>query len=240
MKRAILFDMDGTLVDNMAFHTTSWVQFFASRGRQIDPQAFFRRTTGRHAAEILRDWLDGGLSDAECEALTEVKEGLYRRLYAPHLKPLAGLEAFIAQARAQGVRLAVGTAAPPSNVRFTLDGLGLRDHFDAVVGAADVQRGKPDPEVFLKAAQACGAEPRDCIVIEDAPLGLEAARRAGMRAVALTTTMPAEDFKAFDHLIAVAADYRGLSPESLFARAWTTSPDAGTIAGAGPPGRHGE
>ncbi len=219
MKRAILFDMDGTLVDNMAYHTASWVQFFASRGKQLDPDEFFRRMTGRHSAEILREWLDAGLSDAECAALTEEKESVYRRLYAPHQKALPGLEAFIAQAGAQGTALAVATSATVPNVRFTLDALGLRGHFDAVVSAEDVARGKPAPDVFLKAAQACGADPRDCVVIEDAPLGLEAARRAGMRAVALTTTMPAEAFQQFPHVIAVVPDYRGLTAEGLFALA---------------------
>ena len=217
MKRAFILDMDGTLVDNMAYHGRAWLEFFARRGRPLDTGAFFRSSTGRHSAEILRDAFGPQLSDAECEAMTEEKEGLYRAAYAPHQKPMPGLEGFLARARAGGFALAVGTAAPRANVQFTLDGLQLRKHFDAVVGAGDVPRGKPAPDVFLKAAQSCGAAPHDCIVIEDAPLGLEAARNAGMRAVALTTTMGAEAFAGFPHVIAVAPDYLTLAPEALFA-----------------------
>lgn len=218
-QRAFIFDMDGTLVDNMAYHGRSWLEFFRRRGRTLDADTFFRRHTGRHSREILRDCFGPQLSEAECEAMIEEKETLYRTMYAPNQRALAGLEAFIAQARAGGFALAVGTSAPRANIQFTLDGLQLRKHFDAVVGAADVARGKPAPDVFLKAAQACGVAPADCIVFEDAPLGLEAARNAGMRAVALTTTMASDAFAGLPHVIAVAADYRALAPDALFAAA---------------------
>jgi beta-phosphoglucomutase family hydrolase len=210
MKRAFLFDMDGTIVDNMAYHTASWVQFFERRGRTIDGADFFRRTAGRHSREILRDWLRHDLSDAECEACSLEKDEIYRALYAPHLRTIAGFARFIARAQVNGVALAVGTAGPEGNIRFTLDGLGLRGHFDAVVGAADVRRGKPAPDVFELAAKRCGARAEDCIVFEDAPLGVEAARRAGMRCVVLTTTLGAEAFDVYDNVIASVRDYEEL------------------------------
>jgi len=216
-RRALIFDMDGTIVDNMAFHTRSWLAFFQQRGRQIDAEAFFLATAGRHSREILREHLDPALSDQECTALNDEKETLYRTLYGPHLKLVAGFETLIAQARARGMALAVGTAAPDDNVRFTLDGLDLRRHFDSVVGAADVPRGKPAPDVFLKAAQNCGVDAADCIVFEDAPLGVEAARNAGMRVVVLTTTMPAASFASYDNVIATVPDFSTLSLDALFA-----------------------
>jgi len=213
-KRAFLFDMDGTIVDNMAYHSASWAQFFQRRGRTIDEADFFRRTAGRHGREILRDWLRHDLSDAECDACSAEKEEIYRTLYAPHRRPVAGFDRFIARAQVNGIALAVGTAAPEANVRFTLDGLGLRGHFDAVVGAADVRHGKPAPDVFELAAKRCGALPQDCIVFEDAPLGVEAARRAGMRCVVLTTTLAAEAFEGYGNVIATVRDYEEL--ESLW------------------------
>lgn len=215
--RAFLFDMDGTIVDNMAFHTDSWLSFFARRGQTLDADEFFRATAGRQGGEIMRAYLGEHLSDAEVALLNHEKESVYRELYAPHLKAVDGFDALIAQAKASGVKLAVGTAAPPANVDFTLDGLGLRRHFDAIVGAADVARGKPHPDVFLKAAELCGVAPENCIVFEDAPLGVEAARRAGMQCIVLTTTLPAAAFTGFDNVIAIVRDFSELKAELLFA-----------------------
>lgn len=217
LKRAFIFDMDGTIVDNMAFHTQSWVTFFERRGRDIDADEFFRTTAGRQGKEIIRSHMGEDLGDEEVAVLNHEKEAVYRELYAPHLKSVDGFEDLIAVARSQGIVLAVGTAAPPANVEFTLGGLDLRRHFETVVGATDVARGKPHPDVFLEAARRCGAEPANCIVFEDAPLGVEAARRAGMRVVVITTTLPAEAFAEFDNVIAIVDDFSQLAPEALFA-----------------------
>jgi HAD superfamily hydrolase (TIGR01509 family) len=203
--------MDGTIVDNMAFHTDSWIEFFRRRGMTIDPAAFFADTAGRHGREILRGYVDPNLSDAACFALLDEKERVYREIYQPHLRPAAGFRRFIETARQRNIALAVGTAATEDNIRFTLDGLELRHLFDAVVGAADVTRGKPAPDVFLKVAELCSADAADCIVFEDAPLGVEAARNAGMRAVVLTTSMPASAFAQYDNVIAIARDFDELA-----------------------------
>lgn len=215
-QRAFIFDMDGTIVDNMAYHTESWLAFFARRGKQLDADAFFRDTAGRQGHEIMRHYLGDHLTKEESAQLDFEKESLYRELYGPHLSTTSGFEAFIAGARAQGVALAVATAAPNDNITFTIDGLNLRSQFKAIVGAADVARGKPNPDVFLLAAERCGALPANAIVFEDAPLGVEAARRAGMRAVVLTTTLPAEAFAEFDNVIAVVRDFSELDPDALF------------------------
>jgi beta-phosphoglucomutase len=212
---AFLFDMDGTIVDNMGYHSQSWVRFFANRGRAIDEDAFFKATAGRQNHEIMREYLGAHLSDEETAALGHEKEAVYRELYAPHLAPLPGFEPLVEQARAQGGKLAVATAAPRENVAFTLDGLDLRARFDAVVGAYEVKRGKPHPDVFLAASERVGVPPERCIVFEDAPLGVEAARRAGMRAVVLTTTMPAAQFADFDNVIAIAPDFTGFTLPAL-------------------------
>ena len=215
-QQAFVFDMDGTIVDNMAFHTDSWLAFFTRRGLSLDAGAFFRATAGRQGSEIMRAYLGEHLSDEEVDLLNHEKESVYRELYAPHRKTVAGFDALIARARLEGVKLAVATAAPPANIEFTLDGLDLRKHFDAVVGAADVARGKPHPDVFLKAAERCGVQPEHCIVFEDAPLGVEAARRAGMRCVVLTTTLPRDAFTDFDNVIAIVRDFSELKTELLF------------------------
>ncbi|MES2150516.1 MAG: HAD family phosphatase [Pseudomonadota bacterium] len=215
-KHAFIFDMDGTIVDNMAFHTQSWITFFQRRGQAIDADEFFLATAGRQGKEIMRTYLGEDLPDHENVALNEEKEAVYRELYEPHRKTVDGFDDLVAQARLRGVALAVATSAPNANIDFTLDGLDLRRHFDAIVGAADVERGKPHPDVFLKAAERCGVAPEHCIVFEDAPLGVEAARRAGMRAVVLTTTLPAEAFAEYDNVIHIARDFSELTIEELF------------------------
>ena len=215
-KRAFIFDMDGTIVDNMAFHTKSWIAFFERRGQALDADEFFKATAGRQGKEIMRAYLGEHLTDDEIPVLDDEKESLYRELYAPHRKTVEGFDDLIVQAKLRGVALAVATAAPNANITFTLDGLDLRRHFDAVVGAADVARGKPNPDVFLKAAERCGVPPEHCIVFEDAPLGVEAARRAGMRAVVLTTTLPAAAFAEFDNVIHIVSDFSELTIDELF------------------------
>jgi beta-phosphoglucomutase family hydrolase len=215
-KIAFIFDMDGTIVDNMAFHTQSWITFFEQRGMSLDAEEFFRTTAGRQGKEIIRSHMGDHLNDDEVLALNHEKESVYRELYAPHRKTVGGFDALIARAKGESVALAVATAAPVANIEFTLDGLDLRRHFDVVVGAADVARGKPNPDGFLLAAERCGVAPEHCIVFEDAPLGVEAARRAGMRCVVLTTTLPAEAFAEFENVIQIAADFSALDIDALF------------------------
>jgi beta-phosphoglucomutase family hydrolase len=215
-ERAFIFDMDGTIVDNMDFHTKSWIAFFERRGQIIDPDEFFRATAGRQGKEIMRRYLGDDLPDDVIATLNDEKESVYRELYEPHRQTVHGFDELVVLAKQKHVALAVATAAPNANITFTLDGLDLRKHFDAIVGAADVARGKPNPDVFLEAARRCDVAPEHCIVFEDAPLGVEAARRAGMRAVVLTTTLPAEAFAEFDNVIHIAKDFSELTVDELF------------------------
>lgn len=214
-RSAFLFDMDGTIVDNMDFHTQSWEVFFSRRGIAIDKEDFFRCTAGRQGKEIMRTYIGEDLSDEECAALDHEKEAIYRELYAPHRKLANGFLDFVQSAREAGIRMAVATAAPDENVRFILDALGVRDYFDTVVGARDVARGKPHPDVFLKAADICGVAPASCIVFEDAPLGVEAASRAGMAAVVLITSMGESGFRQFGNIIGTGRDFSLFDPRGL-------------------------
>jgi beta-phosphoglucomutase len=199
----------------MAFHTKSWLEFFARRGKEYEAEAFFRETAGAQGREILRARLGADVTDEEIAALAAEKDALYREMYGPHRRAIQGFDDFVTQADARGVALAVATSAPPKNIVFTLDELDLRRHFAAVVGAADVKQGKPHPDVFLKAAEQLGADPANCIVFEDAPLGVEAARRAGMRAVVITSTLPADAFAEFDNVVRIVGDYDELDVDAL-------------------------
>jgi beta-phosphoglucomutase len=212
--RAMLFDMDGTIVDNMRFHDDAWEAWHLRHGLAFERDSFFARTAGRTNAEIFADGL-GSLPAARIAELSDEKEALYRERYAPHRRTLAGFDALAARARADGIRLAVSTAAPPANIAFVLDGLGLRPLFDTVTCPADGLRGKPHPDLYSEAARRLGVDPQECLVFEDAPLGVEAARRAGMRCVALTTSLAATHFGAFDNLVAVTPDFTGLAERLL-------------------------
>lgn len=201
--------MDGTIVNNMGFHDRAWEEWHRRRGLPFDGESFFAATAGRANAEIIPTLLPDVAPD-EVGPIGEEKEAIYRELYGPHREPVAGFDRLVAEATRLGVKLAVSTAAPTANIGFILDELDLRRHFVTVVNPSATVRGKPHPDLFLEAARRLAVPPEACIVFEDAPLGVEAARRAGMRCVALSTTLGAEAFAGFDNLIATVPDFTGL------------------------------
>lgn len=185
---AALFDMDGVLIDNANFHINAWLQFAQQHNRPLTKDQYLENINGRVSADAMAYVFQRPISPGELIVLTEEKEAIYRELYRPHLQPAPGLLDFLTALKAQHVKLAVGTSAPESNVVFTLDGLPLRPYFDAIVDASMVHKGKPDPEIYLTAANRVGVEPARCVVFEDAFAGIEAGLRAGMKVIALATT----------------------------------------------------
>ena len=208
--KALLFDLDGTLIDSMPHHHTAWVEWHARRGLKIDADSFFVSTAGRSNDEIFADMLPG-TGAAEIAVLVDEKETLYREFAAPSLALIAGARDFVHRAKAAGLRLAVCTASTPQNMALAFQRFGIDAWVETVVSPADGLRGKPHPDIFLEAARRLGIAPELCVVYEDAPLGVEGARRAGMQAVALTTTLPASAFAEFDNLLAIAADFTALA-----------------------------
>ena len=211
---ALLFDLDGTLIDSMPHHHEAWVAWHARRGLAIDGDDFFLRTAGRSNPEILADMFPAA-SVAEVHAMADEKEALYREIAAGALQLIAGAQDFVARARSAGLRLAVCTASTVPNMKLAFARYGVDTWVETVVSPADGLRGKPHPDIFLEAARRLGVPAGDCLVFEDAPLGVEAARRGGMRAVALTTTLPAQAFADYDNIVAVASDFRGLDLAAL-------------------------
>jgi beta-phosphoglucomutase family hydrolase len=204
--------MDGVVCHNMPAHTEAWRRFFRTRGIEIETRDFLENTMGMPTRDVLAYYFKREVPAGEAAALADIKEQLYRKLYASKRRAAAGLRRFMALARLEGFRLGLGTGSKKDNVDFILDGLKLRSGFDAVVGADDVKRGKPDPETFLTLAERLKVRPKDCVVFEDALLGEEAARRAGMAVVAVTTSHRAAEFKT---AALAVRDFRGLSTAAV-------------------------
>ncbi|BAJ64591.1 HAD family hydrolase [Anaerolinea thermophila] len=211
--KAFIFDMDGTLLDNMAFHIEIWREFLHSLGVKLDEKEFLQRAVGRTNADILRDFVNPDLSDEEIRALGKQKEALYRSRFRPLMREVPGLTRLLARAKQKGIRIALATSAGVENARFVLEGLDIESYFDVLVTGDQVTQGKPHPEIFLKAAERLSIHPSEGLVFEDSPLGLEAAHRAGMASIALSTTYPPEHLMTLPGVLAVVPDY-----DTLFLR----------------------
>lgn len=207
--QALIFDMDGTMIDSMPFHAKSWVAFCERHGIAIDVAELLRRTTGRNGLECMRELFQREMQEEEGLRLIHEKETIYRELFSPVFVEVAGFRAFAAQAAARGLKLGVGTAGDRHNIAFAMERLRMEPAPHAVVGGDEGLPGKPEPAIFLEAARRIGALAADCIVFEDAPFGIEAARRAGMRAVAVCSSHAPQELDG-PHVIASVRDYNEL------------------------------
>jgi len=186
---AVIFDMDGVLVNSYHAHFESWQQTASKYGVSITEDQF-ARSFGRTSREIIPNLWPGRFNDAAVAAFDRDKEAAYRDILRRNFPAMDGAADLIAALHDAGFRLAIGSSAPPENLAVAMERLPNANLISATVTGAEVKHGKPNPQVFLIAAGKLGIDPRHCAVIEDAPPGLEAARRAGMAAVGLTGTAP--------------------------------------------------
>jgi len=211
---ALIFDMDGTMVDSMPWHAKAWVEYGRRKGLAIDIPDFMRRTTGRTAFECACELMGREVTEAESIEITHAKESIYRELFGAAFREVAGFSSFASAAAARGFKIAVGTAGDKHNIAFTLSQLKLDPAPLAIVGGDEGLPGKPQPAIFLEAARRIGVPPARCVVFEDAPFGIEAARRGGMRAVAVCSTHSASEL-AGPHVIAAVRDYNELAKSNF-------------------------
>ncbi|MGQ9573330.1 MAG: HAD family hydrolase [Dehalococcoidia bacterium] len=199
MTEAVLWDLDGVLVDTAPFHFQAWQELFRSLGKGFS-EADFRRTFGLRNDAILKDIL-GELTPAEVERLAGRKEGLYREKVAGRVTAMPGAVELLRRLQREGRKMAIVSSTPRGNVRVVLRSLGLEGLFAVVVAEEDAPKGKPDPQGFLVAAEKLGVEAAECVVIEDAPGGVEAAKRAGMHCIGLASSRPRETLAAADLVV---------------------------------------
>ena len=199
MELAVIFDMDGVIVDNNRYHRQAWKQLCESHGSIFTDEKYYT-LVGRTIEENMKIMFEDLTSDQIREYSAE-KETCYRKAFEKHIRPLTGLIPFLQLLEKNNIKRALATSAPSENVDFVLGKTKTRRFFRAIIDDSKASRGKPDPEIFLKAAELINMDPADCIVFEDGVNGIEAAKRAGMKAVALTTTFPAEKLSKADVII---------------------------------------
>jgi HAD superfamily hydrolase (TIGR01509 family) len=196
--RGVVFDLDGTLTDNMACHAEAFALFLSRHGLPELTMAMRQRIDGKRNAEIFPILFGRLVTASELASFEDEKEGAYRELSRRRLRPIAGAVTLLERLEARGVAVAVATSAPEKNVAHTLAAIGLADRFSVIVRSDAVSRGKPFPDVFLLAAHELGVAPEACLAFEDAPVGVAAARGAGMRCAAILSSFSAETFAAVD------------------------------------------
>lgn len=215
--KALLFDLNGTMINDMNFHSEAWHGILTQDlGLDISYADVKKEMYGKNDELLARVFGKDHFNQAQIEHISITKEKRYQEAYLPHLALINGLDAFLQKAKENHLKMAIGSAAIPFNIDFVLDGLQIRSYFDAIVSANDVVFSKPDPETFTKGALALGVRPEHCIVFEDVPKGVEAARNAGMKCFVLTTTHEVSDFDKLDNIIGFIEDYNDPILNQLF------------------------
>lgn len=197
---SVIFDMDGVISDTGPAHLRSWQKLADEIGVEVTKE-FFEKTFGQTSIQILKQLIEEDIEEEKLKEWSERKEQYYRDLVKEELKPLPGVKEIIVALYNNGFKLAVGSSGPRKNIDLLLETLNLKTYFELIVSAEDVRKGKPNPEVFLKVSKEFNIDPRNFVVIEDAPVGITAARRANMNTIALTTTHERKELKEADLII---------------------------------------
>lgn len=192
MLKGLLFDMDGTLVDNLAYHFMAFEEYAKREGfTLLEPLSL--KVNGMHSNDIFPLLLgDEVVAKYGLDRLNREKEEVYRDMYRPHIKPIAGLMELLHEAKKAGVKCAIGSSGCRENVEMIIEGLGIADLIDGSISGSDVTHGKPHPEIFTKAHELLGLKAEECVVVEDAVNGVLAGVAAGCKCIAITTTAPSE------------------------------------------------
>lgn len=208
----IIFDLDGTLIDNNFYHIESFKEFYKRMNMEFSYEDYTANINGKINKVIFPYILKRELSEEEITKYDDQKESLYRELYAPHIKPIDGLLDFLETLKKENYPLAIATSGLPPNINFMFDNIAIRHYFIDVVNASNITQGKPHPEIFLKAAKSINADPEKCVAFEDSVAGIRSAKAAGMKVIGITTTHTAEEIQEAHKVI---QDYTQITTRDL-------------------------
>lgn len=211
---ALIFDMDGVLIDNTRTQARAFQLLFRELGLDTKALPLLRRLNGMPATNILKTVFRHPVPEKDLKQYADRREFLYRVLYWEQRREVAGLTRFLEAARAAGFRIGLGTGSAAETIAYIVDHLDLRRHFDVIIGKDDVDRGKPHADTYAVVARKLGVPPERCVVFEDAILGEQAAYKAGMRCIGVSTTLKAAQFQA---PVDVIQDFTALAPERVLA-----------------------
>ena len=214
--KGIIFDMDGTMIDNMMVHHRAWQKILKKIGLEMSLGEVHQKVHGVNT-EILERLFGDRFTHEERVAISGEKEEEYRRIFEPELELVDGLSELLHELKKKNIPMGVGSAAPPVNVDFVMNNLDLWHYFDVVKHSEDVDIGKPHPEIYYVVSEAMGIAPEDCLVFEDTPAGAEAARRAGCPIILLTTTHRPEEFLNNPNIIKFIDNFTEVTTEELLA-----------------------
>jgi beta-phosphoglucomutase len=208
--KAYLFDLNGTMIDDMDYHVRSWHRILNELGANLTKEEAKAECYGKNH-EVIERVFPGRFNESEKDRMSIEKEQQYQEEYRPSLALIPGLMEFLIEAKKKNIKMAIGSAAIMFNIDFVLDGLDIRNYFDVIVSADDVKKSKPDPETYLKCASLLGMNSENCLVFEDVPKGVESANNAGMKAVVLTTMHAKHEFQQFNNVLGFHKDYTKMS-----------------------------
>jgi haloacid dehalogenase superfamily, subfamily IA, variant 3 with third motif having DD or ED/haloacid dehalogenase superfamily, subfamily IA, variant 1 with third motif having Dx(3-4)D or Dx(3-4)E len=209
---AAIFDLDGTLVDNNPYHIKAWKEYLKRMGRELSDEEYKINFNGRTNRDVV-EYLHGKkMTDEEAAPYYLEKEAMYREIYKPYINPIPGLIDLLQQLKSNGILMAIATSGITVNIEFMFNHLPIRQYFNDVVHSSHIKKGKPDPEIYLKTAERLNVNPSECIVFEDALVGIQSAKGAGMKVIALTTTHTKKELSGADLVI---KDYTEITIDAM-------------------------
>ncbi|MGN6267847.1 MAG: HAD family hydrolase [Ginsengibacter sp.] len=199
--KAVIFDLDGTLLDNNSFHRKTWEAYLKNIEKVISPEEFNAYINGRTNKDAIEYIYGRKMSEEESTKYTLEKEALYRQIYKPFIKPVPGLLHFLEILHKKNIPMAIATSGIQPNIDFMFENLPIKHYFKVIVNSSHIVNGKPHPEIYLKAASLLDISPKNCLVFEDAVVGIRSAKAAGMKVIAVATTQTKEELSIADMIV---------------------------------------